>query len=340
MSLYGLRVIWKPEMYHGHSKKRNFFEGWYFKIIDSKEEFFYAIIPGVSLGSSKEVSHSFIQVLNGVEGTSSYHTYSLGDFSYSKNNFEIWIGKNYFSLNGIKLNIEGSEARIKGELKFKNLIGWPVKFTSPGAMGWYAFLPFLETYHGILSLNHDIDGNITFNDQKVNFSGGKGYIEKDWGSSFPSAYIWMQSNHFDEKNASITASIARVPLLGRSSTGFIVGFLYNNKLYKFTANTGAKIIKLQKKANLITASFRDKMHLLEIEAAKEKGAELASPILGEMAGRINETLKAKINVTLYRLNGGKKELVFSGVGRNSGLEVVGNFKELVSGFKTVKHTNA
>ncbi|MCK7537696.1 MAG: tocopherol cyclase family protein [Marinilabiliales bacterium] len=30
----------------------------------------------------------------------------------------------------------------------------------------------------------------------ADFSGGRGYIEKDWGHSFPSAYVWMQSNHF------------------------------------------------------------------------------------------------------------------------------------------------
>ena len=73
----------------------------------------------------------------------------------------------------------------------------------------------------------------------------------------------------------------------------------------------------------------DKNCLLEVEAVKAKGAELVSPILGELTGRINETLTAKIKVSLYRLNGEKRELVFSGAGRNSGLEVVGDLKELL-----------
>lgn len=277
MSLYGLRVIWRPEMYHGHSKKKNFFEGWYYKIVDRGEEFLYAFIPGVSLGSNKEVSHSFIQVLNGLEGTSSYYKYDFEDFEYSKNNFEVRVGRNFFSLNRIKLDVEMPEARIKGELKFKNLTAWPVKFTSPGAMGWYAFLPFMESYHGILSLNHGIEGSIIFNGQKINFSGGKGYIEKDWGSSFPSSYIWMQTNHFDEENVSFTASIAKIPLLGRRFAGFIAGFWHKNKLYRFATYTGAKIIELQVQDNRLTLVLRDKMHLLEIEAIKAKGAELFSP---------------------------------------------------------------
>lgn len=59
-----------------------------------------------------------------------------------------------------------------------------------------------------------------------------------------------------------------------------------------------------------------------------------------MSGRINETLTAKIKVSFYRLNGGNKELIFSGVGRNSGLEVVGDSKELLSGIKTNRHISA
>ncbi|WP_243392439.1 MULTISPECIES: tocopherol cyclase family protein [unclassified Mesotoga] len=31
----------------------------------------------------------------------------------------------------------------------------------------------------------------------IDLTGGKGYIEKDWGRSLPDAWIWMQSNNFD-----------------------------------------------------------------------------------------------------------------------------------------------
>ena len=34
------------------------------------------------------------------------------------------------------------------------LDGWPVKVTSPGAMGPYAFVPFMECYHGVVSMDH------------------------------------------------------------------------------------------------------------------------------------------------------------------------------------------
>ncbi|QII81181.1 hypothetical protein G7057_00970 [Jeotgalibaca arthritidis] len=42
-------------------------------------------------------------------------------------------------------------------------------------------------------------------------STGKGYIEKDWGRSFPKNYIWIQSNHFNDNQRSLFFSYAHIP---------------------------------------------------------------------------------------------------------------------------------
>ena len=65
-------------------------------------------------------------------------------------------------------------------------------------MGWYSFVPFMECKHGIVSVNHDLSGILNVNDEVLISDGGKGYIEKDWGTSFPEAWIWMQSNNFQK----------------------------------------------------------------------------------------------------------------------------------------------
>lgn len=56
---------------------------------------------------------------------------------------------------------------------------------SPGIMGWYAWVPTMECYHGVVSLDHAISGKLMIEDQAHDFNGGRGYIEKDWGKSFP-----------------------------------------------------------------------------------------------------------------------------------------------------------
>ena len=42
-------------------------------------------------------------------------------------------------------------------------------------MGWYAYVPTMECFHGILSMNHTLTGQLTLNKSKLNFDGGKGY---------------------------------------------------------------------------------------------------------------------------------------------------------------------
>ena len=49
-----------------------------------------------------------------------------------------------------------------------------------------------------------------------------------------------------------------------------------------------------------------------------KGAELVSPVMGAMQGRLNESLNAEIAVRLAE-NG---RILFEAVGRHAGLEVV------------------
>jgi hypothetical protein len=74
---------------------------------------------------------------------------------------------------------------ISGKVDFTGLTRLPVSLFTPGIMGWYRFIPFMQCYHGLISMNHSLEGEITDGAERIVLSGGKGYIEKDWGSSFP-----------------------------------------------------------------------------------------------------------------------------------------------------------
>ena len=107
-------------------------------------------------------------------------------------------------------------------------------------MGWYAWVPKMECYHGVLGFDHQITGSLEFNGTELDFTNGRGYIEKDWGVAFPEGYVWMQSNHFNRPRVCLTASIAMIPWLGSAFRGFIVGLWIDRQLYRFATYTGAK----------------------------------------------------------------------------------------------------
>ena len=63
---YFLRKIWNDAIFQGKNKKKNYFEGWYFKIVNSEENEIYAIIPGISYDKNGKGT-AFVQFFNGIE---------------------------------------------------------------------------------------------------------------------------------------------------------------------------------------------------------------------------------------------------------------------------------
>jgi len=316
-----MRKIWSPEIFQGHGKKNDYFEGWYYKLIDVNEENIWAIIPGVSMTKNKKDSHSFIQMIDGKTCNTYYFNYSLDEFQYSNKIFEVRIGNSFFSRDNISLDIAQGEYSIKGDISFHNITPWPKTKISPGAMGWFSFMPFMECYHGVLSLNHKLKGQLYIDNKQLNFNSGLGYMEKDWGRSFPRAWVWIQSNHFNEKNTSIMVSIAKIPYLGTEFMGFIVGFLYEDKVIRFATYTGAKLHKIEVKGNKVYIVIKDKYYEMIIEGEKHNAGSLASPSKGKMTGKVDESITSKVRITLYKINGNHKILIFEGEGRNTGMEI-------------------
>jgi len=324
--LISVNKIWKPSVFQGNLKKKNYFEGWYFKIVDAVSKHVYAIIPGVSL-NNKNDRHAFIQILNGKTAQSWYITYPTDQFKYQSKKLDFQIGENHFSEQGLELNINEPELIIKGEITFGKFNPWPVKRFSPGVMGWYAFVPFMECYHGVVSFDHDLKGKLEINGKEISFDLGKGYIEKDWGTSFPKYYIWIQSNHFEKAGKSLMASVANIPWLGSSFDGFIIGLFYHNKVYRFTTYTGAQIGRLIYNENSAEIIVSDKQFRLEIVAkSHSEGGLLQAPKTGAMTDRIRESMNSVVEIKLIDTKNGA--LLYSGRGSNAGFEMGGDLISL------------
>ena len=318
--------VMHPSQYHGFGAKPPFFEGWYYKLVSQDQNHRFAIIPGVYLAETPQKSHSFIQVFNSEADQVVYHRYPLAAFESAKDKFQIQIDSNVFTSDGIRLAIDDDLGTVTGSLALTDLKRWPVRVISPGAMGWFAWVPFMECYHGVVSMDHTIEGSLTIDGHDLDFSGGQGYIEKDWGKQFPKAWIWGQSNHFDRPGISLMMSVAVIPWLGRSFAGFIGGFLFQDRLYRFATYNRSKIEGLSiddQAANLVLRNAGYRFHIKAIRAG---GGLLQAPTMVEMNRRILETLNAKIQVRLEKIGG---PVLYEGMGVNAGLETVGDLDLLM-----------
>lgn len=328
-----------PSCYQGKENPSQHFEGWYFKIIDPSERHNYAIIPGVFINKTNEHSHAFIQVFDGSSKKAYYQKFPITDFHSRDGTFEINIDSNYFSSNKIKLDIQNSALQLSGELSFSGLTPWPKTLVSPGIMGWYSWVPFMECYHGIVSLDHKIEGALAINNQKVDFTSGKGYTEKDWGKSFPKGWVWCQSNHFNEANTSITGSIAIIPWIRRPFLGFIIGLWHDQKLYRFATYNGARLIHFDIDDSIVYWIVENSNYILELTAHRTEGGFLHAPTINGMINQISESLTSTLEVVLKRIAPHGSQIIFKDRGRHGGLEIAGDLPRLKQMFDTYKIKN-
>lgn len=323
---------WRPAVYHGFRRRRDYFEGWYFKSVTRDERRACAVIPGVSLTGDPDSAHAFIQVADASRDRALIFRYPLAEFRAHPSRLEIRLGRSVFRLDGFELDLDDGTNRLRGALAFDGVAPWPVRPLSPGAMGWYALVPTMECYHGVLSLDHGLQGSLEMDGETIDFLGGRGYVEKDWGVSFPAAWIWFQTNHFDEPGVSLLGSVAKIPWRSRYFTGFLFGLWRGGRLIRWTTYTGARIRRLEVDAERIALDVESRAYRLEIRADRSHGLDLKAPVRGEMSGKINETLRARVGAALFDRRR-KDARLFSGTGRQAGLEIGGDLGELRAGLK-------
>lgn len=323
---YHVRKIWNTALFQGANRKKRYFEGWYFKHV-SPEGRVYAVIPGVAISADGQNRHAFIQTIDGNTLETHYITFPFKDFSFGKDRFFVAIGDNRFSLDGIELNLEDAGFRCEAHCSYKAVRGLPFSLLNPNAMGWYSFVPRMECYHGLVSMDHSLRGRFEVNGESISLDGGRGYIEKDWGRSFPSSWVWMQTNSFDTPSDSFMLSIARIPWLGSYFVGFLGFASVSGEVYRFATYTGARITSLEITESTARVVISSGNLIIRIAGRKSRKGILQAPVNGAMERRINESIDAEIAIEI-KDNGGN--VVFDDVGGFGGLEIVGNPEELIA----------
>jgi tocopherol cyclase len=317
--------IFHPEIFQGNMHKKNYFEGWYFKHVSGDLNHVWSFIPGISL--TDEDPHAFIQVINGITGDSVYVIYPVTQFTFSKDELNLKVGNSEFTDKYISLDINQNNLRIKAKLNYNNTTPYISTVFSPGIMGWYSFIPFMECKHGIVSVNHEIEGYITVNENITDFQNGKGYIEKDWGTSFPETWIWIQANNFIERGTSFQFSVAKIPWLGKYFIGFIAFLYYKNRFYLFSTYNHSAISEISHSENSLNLVITNKNYQLSISAEKSTFGELMAPVSGKMSRRIKESVDSEVSLSLSDKN---NNLIYSDSSKRAGLEIIDTIFEYLN----------
>jgi tocopherol cyclase len=297
-----------------------------------------AVVPGIFMGNTSDSleSHAFVFVT--VDGeVQHYFRFNVDEFHYAQpdEDYYIQVGDNKFTHEGISLNLiprEGDDANLtlQGNLSFSDVSPWPVSLFNLGAMGPVGWMPFLECTHGVLSFDHVLHGALTLNGEEQSFDNGRGYTEKDHGSSFPSLWIWLQTNSFPKNpGTSVFVSMARIPtpFFGLEFPGFMAAVWHEKQLIPFATYTGAKFEALRIEPDELCIEMSGGGYRIELRVDRRvPHVMLYAPVnFTRMEPFVNEALHARVHMRLFK-NG---ELLVDDVGEHAGLEVHKDVEYLV-----------
>jgi tocopherol cyclase len=213
----------KPILFQGSKRKDRYFEGWYFKQVCEQLQRSISFIPGISLKKGDE--HAFIQVIIAPKIQTHYFRFDISEFITEDHPFFVRIANNTFSETGISIDLKNEKIQIKGMLTYGPFEEIKDTLYSPTIMGPFTYIPNMECNHGVISMNHFSRWTTTVNQDVWTFDNDRGYLEKDWGTSFPKRYLWVQANHFDDPSVFFMASVAKIPFLGFTFNGIIANLV-------------------------------------------------------------------------------------------------------------------
>lgn len=210
------------------------------------------------------------------------------------------------SEKGIFLDIKTPELSLCGKIFYGKF--HPIKYDIMGPFRCFK----MECSHGVISMQHDLKGNVLLNGKTMDFTGGKGYIEKDSGRSFPSSYLWAQANQLEtrksenllscsEKNCSIMAAAAEIPFCGFHFKGCICVMQYRGKEYRIATYLGARV-RYAAKNGLVLQQGK---YCLIIKVKSYRAKTLDAPQNGRMTREIYESASCPAEFIFYK---GKKKI--------------------------------
>lgn len=173
-------------------------------------------------------------------------------------------------------------------------------------MGPFAFLPRMECFHGLLSLDHSLEGQILWGNESLDFSGGRGYWEKDWGRR------WFP--------------------------GFIAALRRQGRIHTWATYRGSRLAEARptgpaESPEGFTARLRGRRYTLEVEGrfppssggTQHRGASLKAPVEGSMNREIQETLRGYL---IYALSDRRGRILAEGESSAAGMEMTGELDVL------------
>lgn len=225
--------------YHGHKKRKNWFENWIFKFQNHSMNIVF--IPRIEFDEKARATVFLDVFLDKLYSISFF----MEDFNSEENQLSIRLNNCYFTERGCSLNLQTQELSIKGR------INYDLNLSSTWSDFFASFISVYQ-HHAIISPFHSLSGILVINSKEWDFNGGMGYIEMNWGKRSKHTFIWNQSLWKQNQINSISLLANQFSFFNWDIKTCLLAFYGEEVQVIFNAPIQAKILKMNSEELIVT----------------------------------------------------------------------------------------
>jgi tocopherol cyclase len=212
---------YNPSSLQGGFDRDKYFEGWFQKVYSAEHKLSFIIIYGYATRHSHD-TFGFIQVHIPHQEPVLMH-FPKDEVFCDPAQHLVRMGKHTLSAKEIAINTE------EMGINLSMMDNEPIR-TFKNSMGYSYVIPNLPCYHSVLNKAHAVSGEIRNIQKSYSFVNEIGYLEKNWGTSFPEKYLWLHAVDPKDPEVSLLFSQAEIVWLGRKFTRHVGHLHYDGKV--------------------------------------------------------------------------------------------------------------
>ena len=300
---------YKPNSIRGTFERNKFFEGWFQKVYSKAHKASFILIYGYATHNSDD-AFGFLQILIPNQ-TPEIIYFPKNEVSCDIEKHIIRMGKNLLTTELIRIEING----LSIELNMKNTD--PFR-TFKNSMGYTYFIPNLPCYHSVLNSAQSVSGEIQHKGVRYTLNHEIGYLEKNWGTTFPESYFWVHAVDPNNPAISLLFSRAKIVWLGKTYIKHVGYLRFDGQQIELRALKNVTVSNSNISPENRIVQIRSASAQLDLTLEYGREVLFKGPKDGALSRMIAHQTDANIKVSLTYEN------------RSQQFQLVGNFEDIGS----------
>ena len=289
--------------YQWDGKTNQWFEWWYYKVLDPQTNhsfyFCYGVVNPSTTNSPSPHARAFVSFGDFEQNLILKTEVPSNQFKASATSPFIQVGPHLATDQLLSAAFSDQGHHVQWLFSIEKKAGW-------NAMGWG--LPergFFNIYWHPAQMDAAFQGTLDIDGKHYLFQNADGYQDHNWGTSFPRWWFWIASNSFVENPESSFVGgggNAESPLGFPLPTALLLALSHEGQLYEFRSSEPEYVFNWDMHLGQWEITASNASHMLKVSAQSDPAQMMDLPFLTPEGKTFHdyETLNGNLHIELYK----------------------------------------